>query len=129
MWKNKQLTSYFSTPAAVGKEYVYIVTGTTPGPFTKPSADLHCIEAKSGKDVWKKAKVGTYHASLMRTGDDKLLLLSDGGELALLQPAEEYREMARTKVSGPETWAHPALSNGRLYVRDKNELICLSISP
>lgn len=130
MWKNKQLTSYFSTPAAIGKESIYIVTGTTPGPFTKPSADLHCIEAKSGKDLWKKSKVGTYHASLMRTGDDQLLMLTDGGELALLQPdTKEYRELARTKVSGPETWAHPALSNGRFYVRDKNELICLSFAP
>lgn len=127
-WKNKELTSYFSTPVAIDKKYIYIVTGTTPGPFAKPSADLHCIDAKTGKDLWKKEKIGTYHASLMRTGDDKLLLLTDGGELALVQPdVKGYRELARTKVSGSETWAHPALANGRLYVRDKNELICLSI--
>jgi outer membrane protein assembly factor BamB len=129
-WKNKELTSYFTTPSAVGAKSIYLVTGATPGLFAKPSADLHCIETKTGKDLWKKAKIGTYHASLMRTGDDKLLMLTDGGDLALLQPdTEAYRELARTKVSGSETWAHPALSNGRLYVRDKNELICLSMSP
>jgi outer membrane protein assembly factor BamB len=129
-WKNKELTSYFSTPVAIGKEHIYIVTGTTPGAFSRPSADLHCIEAKTGKELWKKAKIGTYHASLMRTGDDKLLLLTDRGELALLEPdAKEYRELARSKVSGPETWAHPALSNGRLYVRDRAELICLQVTP
>ncbi len=129
-WKNKDLTSYFSTPAAIGKEHVYIVTGKIPGPFTKPSADLHCIEAKTGKDRWQKANIGTYHASLMRTGDDKLLLLTDDGELALLEPDPKgYRELARAKVSGPETWAHPALANGRLYVRDKTELLCLQVAP
>jgi outer membrane protein assembly factor BamB len=129
-WKNKALTSYFSTPVAIGKEHIYMVTGTTPGPFTKPSADLHCIEAKTGKEVWKKEKIGTYHASLMRTGDDKLLMLTDRGELVLLEPSgKEYRELARAAVSGPETWAHPALANGRLYVRDKAELICLQVAP
>ncbi len=129
-WKNKELTSYFSTPVAIGAEHIYMVTGTTPGPFAKPSADLHCIEAKTGKELWKKAKIGTYHASLMRTGDDKLLMLTDEGGLVLLEAnPKEYTELARTKVSGPETWAHPALTNGRLYIRDKRELICLQFVP
>ncbi len=114
----------------VGKEHVYIVTGSTPSPFSKPSADLHCIETATGKELWKKANIGQYHASLMRTGDDKLLLLTDGGELALLEPnPKEYQELARSKVSGPETWAHPALSNGRVYVRDKESLLCLQMAP
>ena len=107
-----------------------MITGTTPGPFTRPSADLHCIEAKTGKEVWKKAKMGTYHASLMRMGDGKLLLLTDGGDLALLEPnPREYQELARAKVSGPETWAHPALADGCLYVRDKTELLCFQLVP
>jgi len=127
-WKNKQLTSYFSTPVVIGKEHIYMVTGTTPGPFKKPSAALYCIEAKTGKELWKKEKISIYHAALMRTGDDKLLMLTDGGELVLMEPSgKEYRELARTKISGPETWAHPALANGRLYVRDKTELICLQV--
>ncbi len=129
-WKNEKLTSYFSTPVAIGKEHIYMVTGTTPGPFAKPSADLRCIEARTGKELWKKEKIGTYHASLMRTGDDKLLMLTDGGELVLLEPnGKDYQELARAKVSGPETWAHPALADGRLYVRDNSEIICLQIVP
>jgi outer membrane protein assembly factor BamB len=133
-WKNKELTSYFSTPVAIGTERIYIITGTALGLSPRwrdaVSADLHCIEAKTGKELWKRAKIGTYHASLMRTGDDNLLMLTDGGELVLLTPsAKEYRELARAKVSGPETWAHPALVNGRLYVRDKTELICLQVVP
>lgn len=128
-WRNKELTSYFSTPVAVGKEHIYIVTGKL-SLIRKPLADLHCIEAKTGKELWKKEKIGTYHASLLRTGDDKLLMLTDGGDLVLLEPnAKEYRELARAKVSGPETWAHPALANGRLYVRDNSEIICLQAAP
>jgi outer membrane protein assembly factor BamB len=129
-WKNPRLTCYFSTPVAVGKDNVYMVTGAIPTPFSKtaPEATLRCIQAATGKVLWSKPKVGEYHASLLRTGNDKLLLLDDAGNLMLLEPdAKEYRESCRSKVCG-KTWAHPALSDGRLYIRDEKELICLEFT-
>jgi hypothetical protein len=86
------------------------------------------VEIKSGQELWRKDKVGTYHASLLRTGNNKLLVLSDDGNLILLEPGgKEYQELARSKVCG-QTWAHPALANGRLYLRDEKELICLEFA-
>jgi hypothetical protein len=128
VWKNDTLTCYFSTLVSVGNDYVYLVTGTKP-PAIKSEATLHCIEAKTGKDLWQKAKIGQYHASLLRTGNNKLLLLDDSGQLALLEPnPKEYRELIRSQVCGP-TWTHPALSDGRLFIRDERELICLELGP
>jgi outer membrane protein assembly factor BamB len=127
MWKNEALTCYFATPVAVGQDYLYVVTGTKPPPLS-PQATLHCIEAKSGKELWHKSKVGKYHATLLRTGNQKLLMLEEAGNLVLLDPdPKEYRELARAKICG-ETWAHPALANGRLYVRDNKELLCLQLA-
>jgi outer membrane protein assembly factor BamB len=129
-WKNAELTSYFSTPVAAGPDHLFLVTGKNPLLVKKPEATLHCVEARTGKSLWQKGDIGKYHASLMRTDAGRLLLLTDSGELALLDPSpKEYRELARSKVSGPETWAHPALSDGRLYVRDKSELLCLQMAP
>ena len=114
----------------VGKEHIYIVTGKLPNPLagrTPPVATLHCIEAKTGKVLWSRPKVGTYHASLLRTGDNKVLMLEEPGNLVLIDPdPKEYRELARSKVCG-EAWAHPAVANGRLYVRDNKEVICLQL--
>jgi outer membrane protein assembly factor BamB len=125
-WKNPALTCYFSTPVAVGKEHVFLVTGSATNPL-RPTSHLHCIEAKSGKELWKKERVAKYHAALLRTADDKLLMLDDFGNLKLLEPnPREYRELATAKVCRP-TWAHPALSDGRLYLRDDRELICLQL--
>jgi len=125
-WKKAALTCYFSTPVPVGDEHIYLVTGTLGLPGTA-SATLRCIEAKTGKQLWEKAKIGEYHAALLRTADNKLLMLDDTGNLILLDPdPKEYRELARSKVCG-KTWAHPALSDGRLYVRDGKELICLQL--
>jgi outer membrane protein assembly factor BamB len=129
-WKSPQLTSYFTTPVAFGKDYLYLVTGTPPGvggPRTPPQADLHCVEAATGKELWKREKVGRYHAGLMRTGDGKLLMLEDRGDLVLVDPSpKEYRELARSPVCGA-TWAHPALAGGKLYIRDDKEILCLQL--
>jgi outer membrane protein assembly factor BamB len=122
-WKNPKLNCYYSTPIEAGRE-TYLVTSTMTPP---PSASLRCVETATGKILWSKEAIGQYHAALLRTGDGKLLMLDDAGNLALLDPdPKEYKELARSKVCGP-TWAHPALSNGRLYLRDKKEFVCLEL--
>lgn len=124
VWKNAALTCYFSTPVAVGGEDLYLVTGTILPPA---QVTLRCVDPKTGKERWQKPGVGKYQAALLRTGDDKLLMLEDGGHLALLDPnPKQFRSLARSKVCG-ETWAHPALADGMLYVRDNKEVICLRL--
>jgi len=64
---------------------------------------------------------------LLRTGDDKLLLVEEKGDLVLIDAnRKEYRELSRSNICG-NTWAHPALANGRLYIRDAKELICVEM--
>jgi outer membrane protein assembly factor BamB len=125
LWKNSALTCYFSTPVPVGRDRVYMVTGQLIPP---PQVALHCVDVRTGKDVWTRSKVGRYHASLLRTGDNKLLMLDDSGNLILLATdTPAYNELARSNICGP-TWAHPALANGRLYIRDGKELLCLELT-
>lgn len=126
-WKNPQLTSYFSTPVAVGSEHLYIVTGKNPLLFKQAEATLHCVDIQTGKPLWSQPKIGQYHAALLRTGDNKLLLLDDFGNLGLLEPnAKEYKELCKSKVCGA-TWSHPALVDGKVYLRDNKELLCVQL--
>lgn len=125
-WMNPDLTCYFATPVAVGKDHLYMVTGTKP-PALFTTATLRCVATSDGKEMWKREKVGTYHASLLRTGDDKLLLVEEAGTLVLVDPnPSAYRELSRSKICG-NTWAHPALANGRLYIRDGKDLVCVEM--
>jgi outer membrane protein assembly factor BamB len=122
-WMTKDLTCYFSTPVAIGPDHVYLVTGSLLG----GQSTLHCLDAKKGTVLWKKDGVGKYHASLLRTGDNKLLMVEEAGNLVFIDPDPKmYRELARTKICG-KTWAHPAVANGRLYIRDDKELICVDL--
>ncbi len=128
-WKNRELTCYFATPVAANAKHVYMVTGALPNPFSKKgaAATLQCTETETGKVLWKKENVGKYHASLLRTGDGKLLLLEEEGNLVLLDPnPKEYRELCRGKICG-STWAHAALANGRVYIRDRDYLSCVQL--
>jgi outer membrane protein assembly factor BamB len=126
-WKNDKLTSYFTTPVTAGEGELYMVTGTNPLSLAKPQATLHCIDPKDGAVRWSHPGVGDYHAALVRTGDGKVLVMEERGSLVLLQPDKSaYRELARSKVCG-RAWAHPAIANGRLYVRDEKELVCLRL--
>ncbi|MBI3407025.1 MAG: prolyl oligopeptidase family serine peptidase [Planctomycetes bacterium] len=124
VWMKPDLNCYFSTPVAVGKDQLYLVTAV---PAIQSVAVLRCVDLATGKEHWQRPNVGKYHASLTRTGDDKLLLLEENGDLVLMQPdVKQYRELCRSKICGT-TWAHPAIAGGRLYIRDANELICVQL--
>ncbi len=121
VWKNPDLTCYFSTPVPADKEHVYMVTGVAS--LKGASITLRCVESATGREIWNKPKIGKFHAALLRMGDGNLLLHDDSGSLALLAPdVKEYKELARSKICG-ETWAHPAIANGFLYVRDGKEIL------
>lgn len=127
VWYNKRLTCYFSTPVVVG-EHLYMINGAAT--IINPSIILRCVELKTGKVAWEKKDVGKYHAAIVRcgpAGQERLLMLDDSGALVLFEAnPKEYRELARSKVCG-ETWAHPALVDGHVYLRDNENLICVPL--
>jgi outer membrane protein assembly factor BamB len=126
LWQNKELTGYFSTGVVMNKEHVFLVSFAG---MPKPSCTLRCVELKGGNTLWSKEGVGYYHCGLIRTGDNHLLMLDDGGTLRLIRAdPKEYRELCSAKVCGG-TFAVPALANGRLFVRDDKEVICLVLAP
>jgi len=122
VWQQKDLSGYFSTGVST-KERLYLITNVLK---PVPSATLRCVDRKTGKEQWK-APVGYFHAGILRTGDDKLLILTDGGALRLAEDTgKEYRELCSAKVCGG-TFSNPAVANGRLYVRDDKNVICYQL--
>jgi outer membrane protein assembly factor BamB len=123
-WQNQEMKSYFSSGVAAGDLLLLVSNAVEP----LPAASITCLEAGTGKELWKKEKVGYFHAGLLRTGDGKLLVLNDAGILTLLDvDAKGARELARAKVCGG-TLVVPALADGRLYARDDKEVICLQLT-
>jgi outer membrane protein assembly factor BamB len=125
-WRNADLTCYFATPVAVGKDRLCLVT--TALTDQRAVATLRCVDARTGKELWKQGDVADYHAGLLCTGDEKLLMLGEAGTLKLIDPSRKgYRELASAKVCGP-TFVTPALANGRLFVRDDKAITCVQVA-
>ena len=126
VWQNKDLAGYFSTGVTAGSgDHLYLITNVTK---PLPAATLRCIDGKTGKELWNKADIGFFHAGLVRTGNNRLLMLDDGGTLKLLEASpKEYRELASAKICGG-TFVNPALSDGLLYARDGKQLLCLKLN-
>ena len=123
-WKN-DLASYFSTGTVGPKGTVLVVTNQQQ---PLPRADVRCLDLVKGDELWHRPGLGYFHVGLITTGDGKLLMLDDGGNLILADVTrEEFKQLAKAQVSRG-TLSSPALSNGCVYVRDDKEIICLQLS-
>jgi outer membrane protein assembly factor BamB len=118
-WENMEMKVVIGSPTQVGK-YLY-----SPGPGSK--CDLVCVDAATGQTKWKEAGLGDY-ASVTAV-NDSLLVLDSTGELRMVRASsEKYEELGRAHFIG-KTWASPAYSDGKLYLRDASKLVAVSLVP
>jgi outer membrane protein assembly factor BamB len=93
---------------------------------------LYCLDWESGETVWEGANFN-YGASCVLTGDERLILLGNRGELLLAESAvrspEEFTRLAsRKSLSGKDLWSHVILAGGRVFCKDvSGNLLCLEI--
>ena len=89
------------------------------------SAELRCIDPKTEEVLWSKEGFG--YGSLLKA-DGKILAQTANGQLILASlSTKSYSELARARVLKSTAQALPALSNGRLYVRDEQMLKCREV--
>ncbi len=123
-WASPQLNCYFSTPAAGPPDTLFMLNGKL---SINPTITLRAVEASTGKVLWQKEKVGKYHAGLVVGADGNVLMLDDNGYLSVFAgDRTAFRELCRARVCRA-TWAHPALADGRVFVRDEHDLICVAL--
>jgi outer membrane protein assembly factor BamB len=89
------------------------------------NAQLKCIDAANGETKWTK---GGFGKGSLILADGHLIVLSERGVLALVEATPEaYREKAQAQVLQGKCWTMPTLVNGKLYLRNQKELICLNM--
>jgi outer membrane protein assembly factor BamB len=89
---------------------------------------LVCVDLATGKTKWTTGVSGNY-ASIVRAGG-QLLVLADDGQLFVYEanPESVVRKAQWTLTENGPTWSHLAVSNGRLYVKDRHEVLCFDLS-
>lgn len=105
-WQNKT-QGYMSTPVVIdGHVYLHLRNQR----FT-------CIELATGKERWTTQPFGKYW-SLVAQGR-KILALDERGDLLLINATpEKFDLLSQRHVSDSPTWAHLAIAQNELFIRD-----------
>jgi hypothetical protein len=90
------------------------------------NATFKCLSVASGEETWASRGLGK--GSLLAADGDLLITLSDRGTLLLVEatPAA-YTELARFQAMEGKAWTAPTLADGRLYLRDQDEIVALEM--
>ena len=91
------------------------------------NAILTCIEFNTGKVMWKDRSVGK---GSITYADGMLYLLGEKQMVGLAEAnPNAYVEKGRFPINdrGWDSWAHPVVIGGKLYIRNQNELTCYDV--
>jgi outer membrane protein assembly factor BamB len=88
-------------------------------------ASLRCIDPEKQTVLWEKQDFG--YATLLKADRKLLAQKTDGVIVELRCDAAKYVELASAQIFTSRTFALPALSAGRLFVRDEQTLKCLDL--
>ena len=130
--RTKALHSIISTPVWLG-DYIYGVDSY---------GELRCLSASDGERVWEDlSAVPRSRWSTIHFVQNKNLtwMFNERGELILAKlTPEEFVEISRVQIIEPTTeqlrqrngvcWSHPAFADRCIFVRNDQELKCISLA-
>jgi outer membrane protein assembly factor BamB len=86
---------------------------------------LKCVDSRTGDEKWRQR--GFARGSLI-VADGHLIILGEGGRLALAEATPEaFRQKGSAQPLEGRTWTMPTLSRGRLFLRDRTEMVALDL--
>jgi outer membrane protein assembly factor BamB len=113
-WRTTRFTPKFNDVVRSG-DYLYGLD----------SGLLSCIKLADGQRMWKE---GRYGAGQLLLVGDKLLIVSENGQLACVAArSDEYEELWKMDAVKGKTWNHPALVRGRLFIRNMGEMAAFDL--
>jgi len=86
---------------------------------------LRAVDLQTGKVRWS---VDQFRAGSITLAGDRLLIVRESGELILAAATPDaYRPLAKAQVLPATVRAFPALSDGFVYIRNEQTLVCLDL--
>lgn len=90
-----------------------------------------CVDAATGKKRWKQGRYGFGQVVLVADddgGEGVLVVLAETGEVVVLAAdPERHRELTRFAGVSGKTWNHPAIADGKLFIRNSEEAACFEL--
>ncbi|TWT58184.1 outer membrane biogenesis protein BamB [Thalassoglobus neptunius] len=103
-------------------DYIYGGVDSNPIPF--------CADLMTGEQKWKGRGTGSGSVSVV-AADGHLYFRYQSGEVSLVKATpEKFERVSEFTVPGSggrPSWAHPVILEGKLYLREGNDLLCYDI--
>lgn len=110
-WEQKS-QGYMSTPVVIGGHAYHHLR----------SQRMTCVDLGTGEEKWTTSESFGKYCSLVANGD-RILALDERGLLFLIQASpEKFIKLDSKRVAERDTWAHLAVADGELYIRELNAL-------
>jgi len=114
LWQKDRDCSYVPSPIAFGPYFLVVADN---GVAT-------CFEAKTGKSCWRE-RLGPHYSASLVSANGLVYFLSDKGVMTVVRVGAELKIVARNEL-GENTYASPAISDGRMFLRGAKHLYCIS---
>jgi hypothetical protein len=99
-----------------------VVDGVLYGLSTKQRGQFYAVDAKTGQVLWLGTPREADNTALVKAGQ-LLFLLNDDAELIVARSNRKaFAPIARYMVADSATWAQPAISGDRIFIKDVSTL-------
>jgi outer membrane protein assembly factor BamB len=89
--------------------------------------NFYCMDAKSGKEVWKDKTSRGETGGILNAGSVILALTANTGLIAFEPTDKGYSEVAAYKLSEVPGYSYPIVSGNRVYVKGESDLTLWTI--
>ncbi len=113
-WEDNSFTADVSSPVA-NDNFLFMTTG---------NGDAVCYNAQTGDTLWTTYFDNPFYASPVIC-DNKLWMLDRSGIMYIAEAEGKLKIISKSPV-GEHTDASPAFSEGKIYIRGKQNLYCIS---
>ena len=120
VWASDDVMSNHYATSVYDEGYLYGFHGRQ-----EYSPSFRAVDLRTGEVKWDVARFGGGTVTL---AGDRLVIVREAGELLIADASPQaFTPIARARILSSVVRAYPALSDGRLYVRDEDTLICLDL--
>ena len=124
LWKTEEAGCKMH-PGIVVDNHIYLNNNGRPN-------SLVCLTME-GKLAWENNPAANFEmGALLKVGEYLISQNGKNGEIALIKPSSEnYFEISRAAffdAQNSQAWAPMAFSQGKLYIRDMEKLVCVDVS-
>lgn len=123
---------YFLRPKTLQNHHggLLLIDGHIYGAHKHNGGDPICVEMNSGEVKWGPEKGVGHDSACVTYADGHLIYRYQSGHVALVKATPKGYELKGSFMPAHqerESWAHPVVSDGKLYLREQNRIMCYKL--